>query len=454
MQAFEQRCEIGTVEQSPPAPASGNARSVGLALTVLIVCSIFSYMDRQVVSLVAQPIKVSLHISDTQLGLLQGLAFTLCYAIAGLPLAFAVDRLNRVWVAAACVICWSLATSACGLVAGFGGLLIARALTAVSEAGFSPAALSILSDKVGPSRIARISALFLLGPPLGTGFALLFGGLLLHALERQGGLFLPGGAALEPWQGVFVLLGLPGIILGAALLMLVSEPARSRATIIKEQQRDEDPGFFAALGRSGAFIIPYVVGTVLIMLVQFTYAAWVPTFFVRHWHLEPHRVGPMLGPIFILLSITGALTAGYLARASNGMATLERLVAVVLAGSAMVLVTAVLLPFMPSLTGALLLYAVLAFALNLVAPLATAPWLMLMPSRLRGRSLAAGGALLAIIGAGGGPLMVGLATDHLFHDDALVGQSLALVCGLSAFAGILIILVARRAVRRGWNSED
>ena len=112
----------------------------------------------------------------------------------------------------------------------------------------------------------------------------------------------------------------------------------------------------------------------------------------------------MLGPIFILLSIVGALTSGYLARGRTGIATLERLVGIVLAGSTMVLVTAVLLPFMPNLKAALLLYAVLAFSLNLVAPLATAPWLMLMPSRLRGRSLAAGGALLAIVGAGGGPL--------------------------------------------------
>jgi MFS family permease len=424
---------------------SGTASGYVLGLT--LACSILSYMDRQVISLVVPPIKATLGLTDAQVGLLQGLAFTLCYAVAGLPLAMAVDRTNRVRVASACVGFWSLATAACGLVSSYAGLLAARAATATAESGFSPAALSILSDKVPPTRIARVSALFLLGPPLGTGFALLLGGLILQRLEAAGGLVLPGWGRLEPWQGLFPIIGLPGLLLALLLLLTVREPARTGAMLGDDGARRI--GFVAALRATGAFLIPYVVGTILIMLVQFAYAAWAPTFFVRVWGFAPSAAGKTLGPIFIVMSVAGALVASWLAKREDGPATLARVVAVVLAGGSLLAPAAVLLPLVPSLALALVLYAVLAFAFSMVAPLATAPLLMLMPSHLRGRFLAAGGALLAIIGGGGGPLLVGFVTDRVFGEEALIGRSLAIVSLVSAVAGLLVVLVARRALRAG-----
>lgn len=425
-------------------------------LGVTLVCSILSYMDRQVVSLVVAPIKASLHISDVEVGLLQGLAFTLCYAIAGLPLALAVDRTNRVRVASACVGFWSVATAACGLVSGYGGLLAARAATATAESGFSPAALSLLSDKVGPSRIARMSALFLLGPPLGTGFALLFGGLILHRLEMAGGLTLPVVGHIEPWRGLFPIIGFPGLLLALLLILTVREPARTNAMADRVSGAPGAETFLSALRATGPFVIPFVIGTILIMLVQFAYAAWAPTFFVRVWHIPPAEAGKMLGPIFILMSILGALTASLLAKQKDDRATLSRVVAIVLWGGLLLAPAAVLMPLVPSLQLALVLYAVLAFAFSIVAPLATAPLLMLMPSGLRGRFLAAGGALLAIVGGGGGPLLIGFVTDHLFADEAMIGRSMAIVSLVSATAGLLVVLIARRALRTGaiWHQPQ
>ena len=429
---------------------TSRAAPTGLVLAILLTASTLSYIDRQIISLVVQPIKAAFGLSDTDVGLLQGLAFSLCYAVAGLPLALAVDRSNRVRLATGCVAIWSLATAACGMVSTYIGLLLARATTAVSEAGFSPAALSILSDVVPPGRIARVSAIYLLGPALGVGLALLLGGWTLELLEASQGLVL-FGTRFDPWQGLFICIGAPGVFVAVLILMIVREPQRTDAAIAARRSRDDSTSLFAALRTTGDFLIPYVIGTTLIMLVQFAQAAWVPTFFVRQWGLEPHTAGQTLGPIFIVSAIAGAIASGVLAKGNDGQQTLERVVKIVLTGAAVLGPAAALLPLVPSYTFALVLYSVLAFSFSAVASLATAPMLLVMPSAVRGQSIAAGGFLLAVVGGGGGPLLVGVITDYVFADESKLGWSISLVCGISVVLGISSMLRARHVLVHRWR---
>ena len=424
----------------------------GFVLAILLTGSTLSYIDRQIISLVVQPIKAAFVLSDTQVGLLQGLAFSLCYAIAGLPLALAVDRSNRVRLASACVAVWSVATSACGMVSTYAGLLIARATTAVSEAGFSPAALSILSDISPPQRIARMGAIYLLGPALGVGLALMLGGWTLEKLQAANGLHL-FGLQLAPWQGLFVCIGAPGLFVAIIILLVIREPKRTDAAIAARRVHGDSRSLFAALRTTGDFLIPYVIGTTLIMLVQFAQAAWVPTFFVRQWGFEPHAVGQTLGPIFIVCAIAGAITTGVLAKGEDGQRTLERVVTIVLAGAAVLGPAVVLLPLVPNYTFALIAYGVLAFSFSAIASLATAPMLLVMPSAVRGQSIAAGGFLLAVFGGGGGPLLVGVVTDYVLRDEAKLGVSIAIVCGTSVIAGVISMLRARHVLIHRWRNE-
>ena len=422
-------------------------------LTVLLIGSTLSYIDRQVISLVVQPIKAAFALSDTQVGLLQGIAFSLCYAIAGLPLALAVDRTNRVRLASACVAVWSMATSACGVVSSYLGLLLARATTAVSEAGFSPAALSILSDIVPPQRIARVGAIYLLGPALGVGLALLLGGWVLEHLEAAGGLTL-FGAHYAPWQALFICIGAPGILIALLIVATIREPERTDAAIAARRSDKNPRSLIAALRTTGDFLIPYVIGTTLIMLVQFAQAAWMPTFFVRRWGLEPHSAGQTLGPIFIVSAIAGALVTSVLAKGSDGQQTLERVVGIVFGGAAILGPAIVLLPLVPSYTLALALFSAVAFSFSAIASLATAPMLLVMPSAVRGQSIAAGGFLLAVVGGGGGPLAVGMVTDYVFRDEAQLGFSIALVCGCSVAAGVAAMLRARHVLIHRWGKSQ
>jgi MFS family permease len=430
----------------------GRTAPTGFVLAILLIGSTLSYIDRQIISLVVQPIKAAFALSDTQVGLLQGLAFSLCYAIAGLPLALAVDRSNRVRLASACVAVWSVATSACGMVSTYAGLLTARAATAVSEAGFSPAALSILSDISPPQRIARVGAIYLLGPALGVGLALLLGGWTLEQLQAADGMHL-FGMHLAPWQGLFVCIGAPGLLVSIVILLTVREPPRTDAAIAARRVRGDSKSLFAALQTTGDFLIPYVIGTTLIMLVQFAQAAWIPTFFVRQWGLEPHSAGQTLGPIFIVSAIAGAITTGVLAKGEDGQRTLERVVAIVLTGAAVLGPATVLLPLVPNYTVALVAYGALAFSFSAIASLATAPMLLVMPSAVRGQSIAAGGFLLAVFGGGGGPLLVGIVTDYVLRDEAKLGLSIAIVCGTSVTAGVLAMLRARHVLIHRWRSE-
>jgi MFS family permease len=422
-------------------------------LAILLAGSTLSYIDRQVISLVVEPIKAAFALSDTQVGLLQGLAFSLCYAIAGLPLALAVDRSNRVRLASACVALWSIATSACGMVSTYAGLLVARATTAVSEAGFSPAALSILSDVVPPQRIARVGAIYLLGPALGVGLALLLGGWTLEHLHAAGGLTL-FGAHYAPWQALFICIGAPGLVIALLIALTIREPARTDAAIAARHSHASPRSLFDALRTTGDFLIPYVIGTTLIMLVQFAQAAWMPTFFVRRWGLEPHAAGQTLGPIFIVASIAGAIATGLLAKGADGQRTLERVVTIVLAGSAVLGPAIVLLPLVPSYALALVLFSAVAFSFSAIASLATAPMLLVMPSAVRGQSIAAGGFLLAVIGGGGGPLAVGVVTDYVLRDESKIGWSIALVCGVSVTAGVMSMLRARHVLIHRWGMSQ
>jgi MFS family permease len=438
------------LQDSPEAPVQ-NAQPLGSwgFIALALACSTLSYMDRQVISLMVGPLKAALHLSDTEVGLAQGIAFSLCYAIGGLPLAFLIDKGNRVKVGAACVAVWSLATGACGLAGSLASFLLARAGTAVAEAGFSPAVLSMIPDIFARNRVARAGAIFLMGPPLGTGLALVGGGWLLGHFSESGGLTLPLVGQLAPWQSVFVCLTLPGLVLAGLLLVLVRDPGRRQVHRIEAAPRRPDSRWgVVEIWRSG-FLLPFMLGTTLLMTASFALSAWAPTYFERHFGVPAHDAGKMLGPIFIVCSFAGALVTSILSGGGAPERTLQRVLAIVLTGAAFAGPIVIGLTQAPSLPVALVLYGAAALALNVVASLATAPIVLVVPNNVRAQAITVGGFILAVIGGGGGPFLVGLFTDQLFGE-AGVGQSIALTAGIVWLAGLACLLVSRRAlVRRG-----
>ncbi len=210
------------------SPVKAARPSLGYAWYVVIVLTaiyMLSFVDRQILSLLVGPIKRDLAISDTRIGLLQGLSFALFYTVMGLPLGRAADKRNRRNLIAGCVLVWSLFTGLCSVAKSFWTLFLTRIGVGVGEAGLSPAAYSMLADYFPSERLGVAISIYYMGVFLGSGAALLVGGSIVDALVRSPLITLPLLGTIASWRVTFLLVGLPGLVF-AALVYTVREPLR------------------------------------------------------------------------------------------------------------------------------------------------------------------------------------------------------------------------------------
>lgn len=415
---------------------------------LFFICFAFSYLDRQIVSILVQPIKQSFALSDTQIGLLQGLSFTMCYATAGVFVARLVDRTDRTKLIAACIAIWAISTTACGFASNFSELLIARAGTAIAEAALSPAALSIFSDIFPPRRVARASSVFMLGPYVGGGIALFGGGMLLSAGHGDRSAWL-AAHGIEPWQAVFIAVGLPGLVLAALVAFSVREPVRLETPAHATQAKDVMPSLrdvMVELFVRNRFCLPYFAAYVALITLFYSHAAWFPTLLMRHFHLAPTAVGQMAAPAYMIGGILGVACAAMLATRVTDESTLRKVLAFSAGAVATLVPAAIAMPLVGNSTVAIVLYGTCAFAASIAMALAPVPLQIAVPNRMRGRSLALLVFMTNAISGGVGPLAVGYLNEHLGHTDNSLGVALALTGGLSALTGAALYVLAARRV--------
>jgi MFS family permease len=428
--------------------AAADVRHPAYIVVLFFVCFAFSYLDRQIVSILVQPIKQSLVLTDTQIGLLQGLSFTMCYATAGVFVARLVDRTNRVKLIAACIAIWAMSTMACGFASSFTELLAARAGTAIAEAALSPAALSIFSDIFTPRRVARASSVFMLGPYVGGGVALFGGGALLSAAHGDSSAWL-AGHGIAPWQMVFVVVGLPGIVLAALVACTVREPARretlhhaANTTDVMPSMRDVVVELFVR----NRFCLPYFAAYVALITVFYSHSAWVPTLLMRHFHLGPRAVGQMAAPAYMIGGTLGVACAGFLAARVTDANTLSSVLGFSAGAVATLVPAAIAMPLVGDSTLAVVLYGSCAFTASVAMGLAPVPLQIAVPNRMRGRSLALLVFMTNAISGGVGPLAVGYLNEHLGRTANSLGVALAVIGGLSAVLGSVLYAMAMQRV--------
>src|SRR5580658_6481 len=194
-------------------------------LTTLTLVYTLNFVDRTIVSIIGQPMKESLGITDNQLGLLGGLAFALLYTILGVPIARLAERVSRVNIIAICITLWSGFTALCGLAPNFNVMLAMRVGVGIGEAGCSPPAHSLISDYYEPQRRASALSVYAFGIPLGGMLGAIFGGLIAQYLN---------------WRMAFFIVGLPGVLVALALKLLVKEPPRGHSEIEARPALPED----------------------------------------------------------------------------------------------------------------------------------------------------------------------------------------------------------------------
>lgn len=198
--------------QGASGPERTNSRTyVFSVLLALMLLNALNYVDRQILAVLVVPIKAELNLTNTQIGLMSGLAFATFYALFGLPIAWLADRSNRVWILTASLATWSGMTALCGLAGNFTQMFLCRVGVGIGEAGCTPAAQSLISDYVPRERRASALSFYSLGIPLGSFIGLAAGGII---------------AQVYGWRAAFMIVGLPGILIALLLPLIVREPRR------------------------------------------------------------------------------------------------------------------------------------------------------------------------------------------------------------------------------------
>lgn len=280
-------------------PAATDWRgSTRVMLWVLLVVYIFNFLDRQIVNILAEPIRKDLGLSDTQIGLMTGLAFALFYTFLGLPIARLADRptTNRGWLIAGALAIWSGMTALCGLAQNFAQLLLARIGVGVGEAGCTPAAHSLIADRVPANKRASAMAFYALGIPAGSLLGMVIGGYLADQIG---------------WRTAFMLVGAPGLLLALVVTALVRDPPRPSRTAAE----GEALGLLATLkvlAGSRTFVLVAAAGSACSFL-SYGKTTWTTIFFQRSHGMSPSEVGFWFGLWGGIAAMLGTWLGGWLA---------------------------------------------------------------------------------------------------------------------------------------------
>ena len=287
-------------------------RSGGLAITnpkimlfALLLVYILNFLDRQIVNILAEPIKGELGLSDTQLGLLAGPAFAVFYAVLGIPIARYADnaKTNRVWLISICLAVWSGMTAICGFAQNFAQLALARIGVGVGEAGCTPAAHSLIADSVPAEKRSSAIAFFGLGIPIGGLLGLIIGGVV----NDQYG-----------WRIALMLVGTPGILLAFVLPLLIRDPRRCADSAhfntadspvkAKLSIKDAVREVFA----SKAYLYVFIAASFTAFL-SYGKGLWTISFFIRSHGLSTTEAGLAMAVALGISGIIGTWLGGKMA---------------------------------------------------------------------------------------------------------------------------------------------
>jgi MFS family permease len=434
----------------PSAPATPEAfqRDTPYAWSVaglMALAYAVAFVDRQVLNLLVDPIKRDLLLSDTSISLLQGLAFVAAYVAMGPVFGRYADRGSRRNLLIIGVTLWCLFTVACGFAQDFWTLFIARAGVGAAEACLLPAGWSLLADYFSRERLPRAMSIFLLGPFVGGGFALIFGGLIVQGVSGMP--FTGVLAGLEPWQLTFVFVGAPGFVL-AVLLLLVREPPRHGAGAAAASAQGDHAfttrDVLQFLWQERAFYGRFFGGMALLVVTLYALPAWTPAYLMRAHGANPREVGLEYGTATLLAGSFGVLLGPWIARRLARRWPQQAELRTALIAGLCAAPVCLYLPFATSYWSALVASTVGSLCLNFALPMAASALQASTPNRMRGLVTSAYAFVLTSVGMGLAPSVIALVTDQVLQDPLRVGVSLGWVCGTSALLSLPMLLSAAR----------
>jgi MFS family permease len=415
--------------------AQGTARSSPtVVLSLLLLAYIFNFLDRQILGILAGPIKADLNLSDTEFGAIGGLAFAILYSVLGVPLAMLADRTSRSGVVAAALAVWSGFTALCGLATSFWQLFLFRLGVGVGEAGGVAPSYALLADYFPPERRARALAIFSLGIPIGLATGTLLGAYI---------------ATWVDWRAAFIFMGVVGILLAPVLRYFVRDVPKPAPGLADAAPLSE---VFGLLARKPTFWL-LAFGASASSLCGYGLAIWTPSIFIRSFGLDLISTGQFIGSLLLIGGTAGVLAGGLLA---DRLGTKDRRWYAWLPAIAWLITapTWVLGLLAPSLWIA---WPILLIpnALNILwlGPVATAIQ-HLAPRHQRATASACFLMINNLIGLGVGPLLIGGLSDALTKSYGIEALRYAAVActGFYLVAALLMLLAANR-LRHDWVED-
>ncbi|MFT7461282.1 MAG: MFS family permease, partial [Planctomycetota bacterium] len=399
-------------------------------VAVLLLASIVAYLDRLVMGFLVDPIKNDLGFSDTQMGMLNGLAFTVFYVLMGIPLGRLVDVKNRKIVVSVCIIIWSCMTAFCGLARNFTMLFIARAGVGIGEAGLNPGAMSIISDLFSKERVAKPIAVYTLSFYIGGGLAIILGGQLIEYFNSLGSISLAGFKDISSWRLVFFCTGLPGLIVAALMLLTVREPERKQSLAARHKEEAPSLTEVMAFIKINAKLYTLMFGS-FIAFGFYLYAVlgWYPAMLMRTYGIGPGQVALSYGFVYLIAGTSGALAAGPIINRISNHGRVEAPIIVCVTGMCILILPAVASPLMPNLFLCLACFAIMKFCWGMIMTASFTSILIVTPGRMQGVMIASYLVLLNITGGSLGAILVGVLSDNWFGADN-VRYSVALVAAV------------------------
>ncbi|WP_404335154.1 spinster family MFS transporter [Sphingomonas sp. MMS12-HWE2-04] len=420
-----------------PAPAEADYRYGWYVTAVLMVAYTFSFLDRQILNLMVSPIEHDLGINDLQFALLTGAAFGILYTIAGLPLGWLADRYPRKWIVSGGIACWSVMTAVCGLAGSFGQLFVARIGVGVGEAALSPSAYSMLSDLFDRSRLPRALSLYTFGIFLGVGLAMILGGEIIDLVERLPLAQRVMAQGVRSWQLVFLVVGLPGLLVAGWLATLREPARRGDRTDPASAGLDLRP-LFTFLLQHKRMSFSLLIGSALLSVLS-SIDAWYPELFIRTFGWSSALSGRANGLSSLIGGPIGLVFAGTwssrMLKAGRTDACL-RLTALAALGTGL---AAIVMPLMANPWAMTALLFPIKFFMGFTPVLIPAAIQMVAPNRLRGQMSAAFLFTTGLVGVTCGPVLPALLTDYVFGSPHMLRYALAISAAIItplAFGGL------------------
>lgn len=412
------------------ASASGRSRP-GFILSILVLVYVFNLVDRLIISILAPPIQTEFQLSDTQLGLLGGIAFALLYATLGVPIAWLADRYSRVKIISTAVAVWSAFTALCGLAQNFWQLFLARMGVGVGEAGGIAPSYSLITDYFRPDQRARALAIFTIGSPIGSCLGIVFGGWIAVHMD---------------WRAAFVIIGLAGLPLAALVRIGITEPPRGGLDQPGPSQVPSPPfrQIVRTLTRTPSFWL-ISLGGAFSNIPIYGLLFWLPSYFQRTYEMDLAQVSVFYGTIILVGGIVGMWIGGWLGDRLGGrnrsayciIPAVTFLLAAPFYGLAL---------FAPSIYVAWFLFVVpQSLAFFYAGPMLTAVQHIVAPS-MRATASASFLFVANIIGTGFGTVFVGWVSDTTTSRLGDDGLRFGILCALAFYivAAVLFAFAAKR----------